>query len=268
MAHSHTVVDTDKRFVINALTRKITTQSEKLVLMQGDHNSEIYTFEFHGTVEGHDMKHCNRVEIHYCNLSADKTQSSKDVYTVRDFRVDETDSETLVFSWLISKNATKYAGLLGFRVAFCCVDEDGNYVYKWHTDIFNRVSVSDGYENTAIVEEEFSDAFSEFEARLGDVSKALENLEISGFSRIAYATLLSSAWKGGENLYSQTVTIDGVTKNTQVDLTPSVEQLAIFYNKDLTFVTENENGVVTVYAIGQKPQNDYTIQVTLTEVGR
>ena len=51
-----------------------------------------------------------------------------------------------------------------------------------------------------------------------------------------------------------------------MDLTPSVEQLAVFYDKDLTFVTENEDGVVTVYAIGQKPTNDYTIQVTITEV--
>ena len=60
--------------------------------------------------------------------------------------------------------------------------------------------------------------------------------------------------------------IEGVTENSQVDLTPDVQQLAIFYNKDLTFVTENEEGVVTVYAIGQKPTNDYTIQVTITEV--
>jgi hypothetical protein len=68
------------------------------------------------------------------------------------------------------------------------------------------------------------------------------------------------------NLYSQEVPIAGVTENSQVDLTPSVEQLLVFYEKDLTFVTENEGGRVTVYAIGQKPENDYTIQVTITEV--
>ena len=86
-------------------------------------------------------------------------------------------------------------------------------------------------------------------------------------AKIGYITILASAWQGDNNLYSQVVNLNGVTKNTQVDLTPSIEQLAIFYNKDLAFVTENENGVVTVYAIGQKPQNDYTIQVTMTEVG-
>jgi hypothetical protein len=89
---------------------------------------------------------------------------------------------------------------------------------------------------------------------------------MQGAPKIGDVTLLASAWKGKDNLYSQVVTINGVTARSQVDLTPSVEQLIVFYEKDLTFVTENENGVVTVYAIGQKPTNDYTIQVTITEV--
>ena len=90
---------------------------------------------------------------------------------------------------------------------------------------------------------------------------------IKSLARISEVTLLASAWVGDGSKYSQVVNVEGVTKNSQVDLTPSVEQLAIFYEKDLTFVTENDGGVVTVYAIGQKPQNDYTIQVTMTEVG-
>jgi hypothetical protein len=85
-------------------------------------------------------------------------------------------------------------------------------------------------------------------------------------ARIAYVDLIAANWVGASSPYSQVVTIDGVTENSQVDLTPSIEQLVIFYEKDLGFVTENEDGVVTVYAIGQKPENDYTIQVTITEV--
>ena len=79
-------------------------------------------------------------------------------------------------------------------------------------------------------------------------------------------TILKDNWVATGSYYSQVVTVEGATENSQVDLTPSVEQLAIFYQKDLAFVTENEDGVVTVYAIGQKPENDYTIQVTITEV--
>lgn len=96
-----------------------------------------------------------------------------------------------------------------------------------------------------------------------DVVEMLNDLKAA---KIGWVTLLADAWMGDSNLYQQVVEIDGVTKNSQVDLTPDVQQLAIFYEKDLTFVTENYNGTVTVYAIGQKPTNDYTIQVTITEV--
>ena len=83
---------------------------------------------------------------------------------------------------------------------------------------------------------------------------------------IGEVTLRAAGWVGEDSPYSQVVEIEGVTENSQVDLTPSVEQLSAFYHKDLAFVTENDGGVVTVYAIGQKPENDYTIQVTITEV--
>ncbi len=97
--------------------------------------------------------------------------------------------------------------------------------------------------------------------------KEKEVIKLASAPTIGEVTLLASAWVDDENnLHSQIVEIEGVTENSQVDLTPSVEQLLIFYEKDLTFVAENEGGKVTVYAIGQKPTNDYTIQVTITEV--
>lgn len=84
--------------------------------------------------------------------------------------------------------------------------------------------------------------------------------------KIVSVDLPASAWVGGNNLYSQVVAIEGITENSQVNLTPSKEQLLIFYEKDISFVTENDGGVVTVYVIGQKPENDYTIQANVVEV--
>lgn len=57
-----------------------------------------------------------------------------------------------------------------------------------------------------------------------------------------------------------------VTVNSKIDLQPSPEQLAIFYTKDVSFTVVNEDGVVIVYAIGMRPEQDYTIQCTITEV--
>lgn len=105
---------------------------------------------------------------------------------------------------------------------------------------------------------------------LDAIKKDIEELKKNGGSggsaaRIGNVTLLADAWEGEGNLFSQIVSIE-VSGRSQVDLTPSIEQLAVFYEKDICFVTKNEGGVVTVYCIGQKPQNDYTIQVTITEV--
>lgn len=79
-------------------------------------------------------------------------------------------------------------------------------------------------------------------------------------------TLLASGWIGNKSPYSQVVTIPGVTAYTKVDLQPSVEQLEVFHEKDVAFTTENNGGVITVYAVGDKPKSNYTIQITMTEV--
>ena len=85
-------------------------------------------------------------------------------------------------------------------------------------------------------------------------------------SRVASITLPASAWVGGAGHFGQVVDVEGVTENSKVDLQPSVEQLAIFHSKDIAFSTVNEDGVITVHVIGDKPTNDYTMQVTITEV--
>lgn len=51
--HEHSIYDTDPHFVIDAVTRAITTQSKKLKLMQYDHNSERLTFEMPRHIDGH-----------------------------------------------------------------------------------------------------------------------------------------------------------------------------------------------------------------------
>ena len=68
--------------------------------------------------------------------------------------------------------------------------------------------------------------------------------------------------------YGQRVNVNNavITENSKVDLQITSEQMVIFYQKDIAFVTENDGGVVTVYCIGQIPENDYNIQATVTEV--
>ena len=83
---------------------------------------------------------------------------------------------------------------------------------------------------------------------------------------VASVALKAEAWVGRESPYLQVVTLPGVTPHSKVNLQPSAEQLEVFREKDLGFTTKNAGGVVTAYAVGVKPQNDYTMQVTVEEV--
>lgn len=159
MAHTHPVVDSDSRFVINSTTRVISTTSDKLELIQGDHQSERITFEIPKIVEGHDMSLCDRIEIHYINIDRRTSATSRDVYIADDVAV---DGDKLTFSWLISGNATKYYGRLNFIILFECLDPDGNYTYKWNTEICKLLTIGEGISNTSAVVEDHSDILEKF----------------------------------------------------------------------------------------------------------
>lgn len=117
---------------------------------------------------------------------------------------------------------------------------------------------------------DYSTIIDELQEKINALEKLKSDFEnsakLASPAKIAVITLDADKWIGEDSPYQQVVNVEGVTANSQVDITPSAEQLNTFYEKDVSFVTENENGVVTVYLIGQKPKNDYTFQVTITEV--
>ena len=124
MAHKHSVYDTDPHFAIDPITLDIINQSSgKTKLMQYDHNSERFTFEIPRLVDGHDMTQCDKIEIHYINVDAATKESKADVYTVDDKQLSPASEDVVIFSWLISKNATGYAGTLNFLVRFVCLNK-------------------------------------------------------------------------------------------------------------------------------------------------
>lgn len=126
---------------------------------------------------------------------------------------------------------------------------------------------SEGTLQATIAAEETLQATMTPEGTLKGTINAPQNVVIEKKGKINEITLLKDAWVSEEdNRHSQIVEVKDVTNKSQVDLTPDVQQLEVFYEKDVTFVTKNLSSVVTVYSVGQKPMNDYTIQVTLTEV--
>jgi hypothetical protein len=79
-------------------------------------------------------------------------------------------------------------------------------------------------------------------------------------------TLYGNKWVGENRKFTQVINVKNVTETSQVDLTPSEEILNVFYDKKVLLSTKNVDGIVTVTLIGEKLEDDYTMQVTITEV--
>lgn len=82
-------------------------------------------------------------------------------------------------------------------------------------------------------------------------------------------TITAADWvQAADDRWYQVVTVDNavITSNSIVDLHPNAEQLAIFHNKNLEFVAENNDGIISVFCVGAVPDGDYTILATITEV--
>lgn len=73
-------------------------------------------------------------------------------------------------------------------------------------------------------------------------------------------------WKGAASPYSQTVEIGGLSVNSKVDIQLSADQIEKLNKQRIAFTAENKGGVVTLYAVGEKPAADCTFQATLTEI--
>lgn len=85
-------------------------------------------------------------------------------------------------------------------------------------------------------------------------------------SKSTTVELLAENWTGDANPYYQVVTVNGATKNSKIDLQPTAHQIVALQDEDIALMTENDDGTITVYAIGGKPASDYTMQVLISEV--
>ena len=98
-----------------------------------------------------------------------------------------------------------------------------------------------------------------------DTNGVLKRKQITA-SKNSTISLPASGWTTATNVYSQVVSVAGATANSKVDIYPTPEQLIELQSAGIALVAVNEDGVVTVYAINNKPTSDYSMQVTLTEV--
>lgn len=162
MNHPFKVIDSDTRFVIDPVTRKIRNESNrKNVLIQHDHNSERFTFELPRHIENHDMSECNLAEVHFLNIEKDGKEQHSGLYTVEDLQISPDDPDKVVCSWLVSANATALVGSLHFLLRYCCVSE-GFITYAWNTAICDVINISQGINASELFQREYVDIIEQW----------------------------------------------------------------------------------------------------------
>lgn len=238
MAHKHSIYDSDPHFLIDATTRAITNLSDvKTSIVQGDHNSERFTFEMpQRFVDGHDMSLCNKVQVHFINQDTLTKEQVADVYEVTDLQLSPADENVVICSWLLSGNATKYAGALSFVVRFACMDGD-RVEYAWHTSIFAGISVSKGINNSEAVTTEYSDVLEAWRVELAsNVFKSLEQTKY-GESNDGVNVWTVTFGDGSTSDFVVRDGADGKTPTLGVDYWTPEEQEQI-YNTHTAYIDE------------------------------
>lgn len=83
---------------------------------------------------------------------------------------------------------------------------------------------------------------------------------------IKQLSLPAASWTGS-GPYTQAVTITGITVNSKVDIQMDATALGVLIDSGTSAIwMENNNGTITAKCIGDKPNADMTVQVTITEV--
>lgn len=214
----HKVIDSDVLFNVDPFTRKITSEdSQKNIIMQGDHRCERFTFQIPRFIEGHDMFECNVVQVCYIN-SENKKKDNKHitgVYLVDDVELDE-ENECLTCSWLISSNATKYAGTLSFMIRLSCLtgtDVD----YRWNSDSYNDIYIAESLNSDLSFEIEHIDVIEQW--------KESVMMELNAYADSVLATKVAIA-KGDlkEDFDAQIFELDSNLHKRITDLTTSVDE--------------------------------------------
>lgn len=168
MAHLHEVLDDDLVFEIDDETREIKRISEnELILVQGDHNSERCTFKIPKFIDGHNTELCNKVRIHFVNISAENPiEISPGVYETEDLRKSTDDPNSMLVSWVVQKEATVYAGTISFLLEFMCISSDDVLDYSWHTGHYTGGVVLEGMDYSDYIVEKHYDVLDKWIATI------------------------------------------------------------------------------------------------------
>lgn len=176
-AEPHIVITADKTVIVPAELRKIATQHE--------HNVKTVTFDCPRYWDGRDLAEMV-IRINY--KTPNNVVGQKEVENVT---IDTSDNTMIHFDWTITKNVTKVNGTLSFLVCGVKTNADGFEENHWNSDLNREMYVTEGFECTEAIIEEYPDV-------IADILTKLKNAEEVGLNSLVVDSTLTKAGYGAD----------------------------------------------------------------------
>lgn len=93
----------------------------------------------------------------------------------------------------------------------------------------------------------------------------VEETDVDIARRYDNVNLYANGWVGEGSVYTQPVYIKDMTRNSIVDLNLTEVQIEKLEGSETTLLISNDRGEAIAYALGYKPDEDYFVNVTITE---
>lgn len=248
--------DDEKVLVIDNDLRTITIPSSiKSLGVESDEDVLRLHFRMPKTYGDVDLSNFS-VRINYMNAN-----SQGDIYFVKDASFDDS---SITFSWLIGRTTVAYKGKVRFIVCLKHFNEYDELDKEFNTQVAT-LPVLEGLETEKIIVEQNPSAIEDILLKLSEIKEELSNHQKK--PKLKTVELLGDSWSLVEgDIYSQKVTISGVSEFGQVELRPSPSQLQDLLTSEISLTAANDGGSITVFAIGGMPSSDCYMQITVSEV--
>jgi hypothetical protein len=240
------------------------------------------------------------VQVHYTNTDSETKAVNEDVHETSDLQISPDSEDDVIFSWLITANATQYVGSLAFSISYNCVSENGDIEYSWNTVDYTEISIKSRHNNSESVVTTYPDVLAKWRAdtfqmvqdqidmtvdgtayvhRSGDTMKGALNVldptenahaankgYVDEKRKLFNTTLTANDWEGDAAPYAQRIGIEGIlsTDRPHVCLIPSDEsEVAIAQEENWGIVSRGVayDGYIEFTCYEDKPETNLTLQI-------
>ena len=190
----HIVIGSDRHIAVPSQLKRIAVQY--------DHNIETVTFDCPRYWDDHDMSTMT-IYINY-----KRPDSKLGSYIADNITIDETDDTIMHFDWTISKNVTEKAGSISFLVCVKTVNDEGEDINHWNSELNSEMYVSQGLETEQYFEEMYPDIITQLLLRMDSVESVKEDADAGKFNGVS----VTHEWNG------TVLTLTSASGTTSVDL--------------------------------------------------